>query len=370
MTGFSTRTEAKTERTRFMEELRNGTAPNDMSKWTVETAVKRWLEYRKAISRSPRTYKKDCYVMAQLTKHLGGKRLEDMTAWAIEAHQAKRSKDMGSAQVNREVRYLAILLKKAHLWNRLRDDYKPLRVQKEVKARALTAEQARFLVELAEKHPRWNIVGWCAVLALNTGLRGGEIKQLTLGSIVNDPQPALWVGRATTKTDAGARRVPLNAMAQWAVSKLRERAEAMGSRKPTHYLLPENMGRHTKKNDPLHGKTGYDPTRPQISLRSAWESLCEEAGKRWKKTHKDESDPFADFGFHGLRHTFITHCGQAGVQIERVMAMVGHMSGEMTRYYMHLNDAATRSVVDKVENAMGFVAPELQTMKTASTYKN
>lgn len=61
---------------------------------------------------------------------------------------------------------------------------------------------------------------------------------------MNDPQPALWVGRATTKTDAGARRVPLNAMAQWAINKLRERAEALGSCKPEHYLLPENMSRH------------------------------------------------------------------------------------------------------------------------------
>ncbi|MGA9640137.1 MAG: tyrosine-type recombinase/integrase, partial [Terriglobales bacterium] len=221
-----------------------------------------------------------------------------------------------------------------------------LKMRAEVQARALTAEEALFLVAVAEERPRWNIVGWCAALVLNTGLRGGELKQLTLGAIEENP-PALWVRRGTTKTDAGARRVPLNAMAWAALEQLRARAQRLGASEPLHYLLPENMGRHTALKDPLCGRTGYDPTRPQKSLRAAWEHVCAAAGKRWKSEH--HCDPFTDLRFHDLRHTFVTQCGQAGVPIERVMACVGHVSPVMTRYYMHLNDVTMRSVVNTVQ---------------------
>jgi hypothetical protein len=78
----------------------------------------------------------------------------------------------------------------------------------------------------------------------------------------------LTIRRANTKTDAGARIVPLNEMACWAVAGLQERAKKVRSTGKEHYLLPACRYRHTKQ-----GKSaglGFDPTRPMQGWRTAW----------------------------------------------------------------------------------------------------
>ena len=57
----------------------------------------------------------------------------------------------------------------------------------------------------------------------------------------------------------------------------------------------------------------------------------------------------AGLRFHDLRHTHITHAIEEGVPIEVVMAQVGHISPEMTRYYTHLGTNAKHSAVAAVQ---------------------
>ncbi len=139
------------------------------------------------------------------------------------------------------------------------------------------------------------------------------------------------IRRETTKSDAGAREVVLNEIAVWAASELLARARLLGASRPTDYLLPANCSKHTKAGDPLHARRGYDVTRPQGSWRSAWQKLRAAAG-------------LPNLRFHDLRHSFITQAVEEGVPIEVVMAQVGHISAEMTRYYTHLGtDARERA---------------------------
>jgi Phage integrase family len=53
--------------------------------------------------------------------------------------------------------------------------------------------------------------------------------------------------------------------------------------------------------------------------------------------------------FHDLRHTHITDAIDSGVPIEVVMAQVGHLSADMTRYYTHLGSKAKHSAVAAVQ---------------------
>ena len=46
-----------------------------------------------------------------------------------------------------------------------------------------------------------------------------------------------------------------------------------------------------------------------------------------------------DYGFHSLRHTFVTRAVAQGVPAEVVRSMVGHTNAEMTRRYTHLTRA-------------------------------
>jgi integrase len=114
------------------------------------------------------------------------------------------------------------------------------------------------------------------------------------------------------------------------------RAQLLGASEPTHYLLPADLSKHTKNTDPLKGGKGFDPTRHQASWDSAWENLKKAAG-------------LPDLRFHDLRHTHISHAIESGVPIEVVMAQVGHMSADMTRYYTHLGSKAKHSAVAAVQ---------------------
>jgi integrase len=120
------------------------------------------------------------------------------------------------------------------------------------------------------------------------------------------------------------------------VRELVKRANLLNAVAPGHYLLPADLSKHTKKADPLRGGTGFDPTRHQMTWNSAWESLKKAAG-------------LPDFRFHDLRHTHITQAVESGVPIEVVMAQVGHLSADMTRYYTHLGTSAKHSAVAAVQ---------------------
>jgi integrase len=345
----------------FWARLAQGLAPDaNLARWPVSKLAERWLAERK-VTVSPRTYHMDVQVLKPVLAALGAKRADEITVALLRDYRTRRLGQVAPGRshppqayaVNREIQRLSCLLKDAKVWRRLREDYKPLRQQKSVVGREIPREQLQALFEAAFAKPEWQRLGCCALLALNTGMRGEEIKNLQLGRIEHGERPAVIIsiqplrpdgapsdGRRGTKTVAGERRVPLNANAQRALSQLLAAAEALGATKPWHYLLPAHLSRHTKKLDPLCGKKGYDVTRPQQSWGSAWESLGREIKRR---TGMAFNHPF-----HNLRHTFITWCGRAGVPIEKIMAMVGHMSKEMTRYYLHLNDADTRQVVDLV----------------------
>src|SRR5262249_39016636 len=151
------------------------------------------------------------------------------------------------------------------------------------------------------------------------------------------------------------RRVPLNNYAKWALGRLVQRAHDMGSREPENVLLP--------------GGASWDPTTAIKSFRVTFENCtrgsrrsrtCAEDSQRgakpyfpsaaelWSKEHPHETNPFLRLRFHDMRHTFITWCGEAGIPLEKVMAMVGHLTVAMTRYYCHLNDRVTRQVVDTI----------------------
>ncbi len=115
-------------------------------------------------------------------------------------------------------------------------------------------------MKVASSRPEWEVAYYASLLAANTTARGCEIKGLRVMD-VDLWDKTLQIRRASTKTDAGARIVPLNADALLACTRLLDRARKLGSTEPEHYLLPAALFRHTKPGDVAKG-TGYDPTKP------------------------------------------------------------------------------------------------------------
>ena len=141
--------------------------------------------------------------------------------------------------------------------------------------------------------------------------------------------------RRSTKTDAGARMIPLNRDAVLALSELMDRLANLGADKPEHYLFPAcESGR-------------IDPTRPMKGWRTAWRSLTRAAGLRGLR-------------FHDLRHHAITELAELDLSDQTIMSIAGHVSREMLDHYSHIRLAAKRRTLEALETPIPDERPTLE----------
>jgi integrase len=342
-TGLSSYNEARKSRAQFMAEIATVGLPGDRAKWTLKTAVDEHLAERKLRIKAS-SYKSEACIANRLVDILGAdKRLEDVAdIGVIRRYESKRLSDaLKPKTVNNEVLVLAGILRGARLWKRLADDYKPLKVDKTDARDALTDEESKRLIEAARTAEENAVAPYAAILSFSTGMRNKEIKQLQLGSIHLEGRDAhVQVRRSTTKSNAGARFVALDTMACWAIRKLMDRATRLGSTAPDHFLLPTLLERHTKKEDPLHGGTGFDPNNPMSSWDAEWDAVRESA-------KLDRHD------FHSMRHSYITRAALAGVSLPTIQAQVGHMSAQVTAMYLHISQRAIHKAARQIEQDSG-----------------
>jgi integrase len=290
--------------------------------------------------------------MVALQATFGGIRLCDITNEMVRAFQLKRVAKVSPRTVNLETKVLRMVLRMARMWARIADDFKSLPEAKRGPGRALLPEQEQNLFKMACSKPGWTVAYFAALLAANTTARGGEVKGLRLRD-VDLLNKTLTIRRANTKTDAGARVVPLNIDAMLACTRLLDRARKLGCVEPEHYLLPAALFRHTKKGDELTGSSGFAPTRPMQSWRTAWRNLTVAAS-------------LPGLRFHDLRHHSITKLAEAGVPDQTLMAIAGHVSREMLEHYSHIRMAAKRDAVAALDAKQPTKEPELQPQTLAS----
>ena len=324
---------ARKIRQEALQAQEEGRLPTDYAKLAFEKASEEWFEGRKHTV-APKTHRIDKERLVALKLHFSGIRLCDITGDAVRAFQVKRAAKVSPRTVNLETKVLRMILRRARLWARLADEFKALPENKKGPGKALSPEQEHKLFETAASKPGWQVAYHAAILAANTSARGCELKGLRIGD-VDLIEKTLRIRRATTKTDAGARMVPLNESALWASARLLERARKLGSTEPDHHLLPAAIFRHTKLGDGMKG-SGFDPTKPMQSWRTAWRKLTTEAG-------------LPGLRFHDLRHHCITKLAEAGVPDQTLMSIAGHVSRQMLDHYSHIRMQAKRDAVAGLE---------------------
>lgn len=140
------------------------------------------------------------------------------------------------------------------------------------------------------------------LMALNTGLRRGEITQLTWPDI--DLRKKILTVRAGYAKSGKARHIPLN-------------SEALAVLKQWKKQQPEGV---------LFNLT---------SVTKSWGKLTEHAG-------------IADFRFHDLRHTFASKLVMAGIDLNTVRELLGHGDIKMTLRYAHLAPEHKAAAVEKL----------------------
>ena len=290
-------------------------AKGSVAKQTFEVAADAYIDERELHS-AEKTYRTDKERSRPLRKAFGELSLKKITAKLVLDYQkARKEAGVSGRTINLEVGLLRRIPKKNKQWARIAEDVAML-PERPKEARVLTPDEKIALLEMAAAKDEWRVARCAAMVALNTTMRSCEIRGLRWKDI-DWVGPNLTIRRESTKTNAGARVIPLNADALVALMDLRARAEELDSGKPEHYVVPSCE----------HGN--FDATKPMRNWRTAWRSLtraitCPNCGTIQQpqdvcQTEECQADikvlrnPLHGLRIHDLRHQAITELAELGL---------------------------------------------------------
>jgi integrase len=318
-----TLTGARITATKMLAEIAEHGAPVNAARGKADTLAEFMAGYAKYLEA---TAKSGAATVAAIKSVFGDwypRRLSSLTVADWDTLKAERLKaKIRPATVNRDLDRIKAALQQAVTWGDLKAN--PLasvkrikrgiesRVRylspKEAKAlrKALDAREARRKAERTRgeqwreargRKPLGAFQGYTdhfmplVLLALNTGMRRGELRQVQWADI--DMRAKVLTVRAGYAKSGKSRAIPLN-------------TEAMAVLKAWRKQRP----------DP-------GPVFGVASVQTAWEGLMTEA-------------KIEDFRFHDCRHDFASRLVMAGVALIVVRDLLGHSSIEMTERYAHL----------------------------------
>jgi len=197
-------------------------------------AADKFLEGRK-IELCESSYKKEKQLLVRPKRHFGSLPLRRVETHHLLAYRDQRASDVGPVIVNMEMGVIGRILRKAKRWNLVAADIKPLRNRGEEVGRAMESSAKAKLLKIAGSRPEWVATRCATILALNTTMRGCEIRNLRLKNI---NLIGRWIRIDRSKTEKGKRTIPLNAAAFDAAIEMYRRAQELGATEPDHYLFP------------------------------------------------------------------------------------------------------------------------------------
>lgn len=271
--------------------------------------------------------------------------MHELNTFAVEGlRQIWKKGGMKPRSINRDIQRLQSVLSRAVEWGILGKHplagLKPLKFDKTGRVRFLTSDEEvalRKALKTREEKLRqarirfntWRVARGkkplseregdyldhlrpLVIVALNTGLRRGELLGLTWGS-VSFPGKMLTVTAATAKS-GHTRRVPLN-------------------REALEVLTTWHARQRKPKSDALvfPGHEGQRMTH----IYTSWSSLVQAANLK-------------NFRLHDCRHHFASKLVQSGVDLYAVKELLGHSEIAMTERYSHLAPDNLRAAVEKV----------------------
>jgi integrase len=156
---------------------------------------------------------------------------------------------------------------------------------------------------------------WLPLIALLTGARQGEIAQLRVGDLKQDPETGIWFfdisteGGRTIKTASSRRKVPLH-----------PELERLGLLRYRQSLLRKGVS----AQDPLWPDFKFDT---KAGRAGPW--------SKWFNRYLRDKAGVVDGGkvFHSFRHTFKRMARDAGLSEEMHDALTGHTGGGVGRSY-------------------------------------
>ena len=288
-----------------------------------------------------------------LAKIFGEARVNKITEGMIRDYIAERHRaGRANAKVNKELAILIGILRRAKRWHLFSEDIRRLKAGRSRVGRVLGHDEKLRLLRASKANPEWQRARLAMLLALNTTMRAGEIRNLQWRDVD-------WIERMVCvrrgKTDESQRDIPMNREAYDAILLLREQAKVVfgDDLAPDWYVFfAERVGEDA------------DATRPVRTWRTAWRSLtravqCPDCGVFQKpgarcSNEKCEADihelrsPLRGLRFHDLRHQAITELSEGQASDETVMSIAGHIDRRMMSHYSHIRKQARRTALDRL----------------------
>lgn len=326
---------------------------------TLDDWFKRWMEVYKDKSIRPNTKREYTHIYYKnISPYLGERKINSLVKSDIQqlidiAYDANYKYERQS-----KIKViLADMLERA-----LEDDLiiknptksVKLRSEKEIEAKTLTLSEQETFFEYCKNTFYDNLFN----VAVNTGLRPGELFALTLDDIdfeektINVNKTLVYQQYLTDtrkefhleppKTKQSYRKVPMNSICKEYLLKQIELKKIVSQKRPKEqnsYLFV------SKFNTPLNSQMYSDAIKAiikQINLTRSFD------------------DEFEIFSGHTLRHTFATRCIENGIQPKVVQTYLGHATLKMTMdLYVHVTDDKAaedieKIVVDKENNVIQF----------------
>ncbi len=311
---------------RYLEERRHG-----LARASIRTEQER--------SRNPRAY----FGTTPLNR-ITADNLREYVVWRKQQKPLRGdAAEISNRTVNMEMAFTRRLLKRAKRLHIVADDLRPLPERRDI-GRALTPDEKLRLLRAARLKPEWANAQLALTLALNTTMRGCEIRGLQWRDI-NLIDRTLRIRHS--KTEAGERVITLNADALAAVLELRERAkEFFGDNlSPDWYVFPSGEGQGPKVGR-NRATVKPDPTKPMTTWRTAWRAIRAIAAKGDREKGIPPMLSLARLRFHDLRHHAITELAESAASDQVIRSIAGHVSQKMLEHYSHVRLEAKRRALD------------------------
>jgi integrase len=267
-----------------------------------------WERYFAYAQAHKRSWKRDQQMYENLSGFFGPVQLDAITPLRVEEFQQHRVRQVCPSTVNRELALLKHMFNLAERWS-LRQGPNPVKMVKflaedNLKFQTLSEDAEKALLACCPPYLQDLIV-----LALNTGLRSGDIFKL------------LW-----EEVDLEQRR--LNVMVQ-----KNQKPLSIPMNDASHAVL---TAWHSMKKGPyvFYNQMTGDRFR---DLKTGFKQACKQAqvkGVTW----------------HTLRHTFASRLLRNGTDIVTVKELLGHSTVVVTMRYAHTNDEAKAKAVKSVNS--------------------
>jgi integrase len=272
---------------------------------SFEDFSEEYLEYAKANKRS---WTRDEIILEHLKGHFKDRILSRISAKDVEDYKQKRLEKVKPPTINRELAILKHMFNLAIRWKYV--DGNPVKEveffqERELATKTLKKDEAQRLIEASNGNLKPLII-----MALNTGMRRGELLKLKWGDLDFDNH---FICIKETKT-AKVRKVPMNLMVERTLKGIERKCDHV-------FQSPK-----TKKR--------------QRHIRTGWHNACDRAG-------------IHDFRFHDLRHTAATWMVAAGIDLVTVKEILGHANIKTTMRYAHPTPENKRKAVNSLAAILG-----------------